>query len=120
MESAQQRRNMASSDDSAGLALLRKWHATEKLIRATFLPHPSSENEYSFVAFGKIADPQDAVLHVSGKDFELVCDLRAGDFRRVISDDLMREHSPSLVGKEPESIEIVFSWGERLLLTAPS
>jgi hypothetical protein len=111
---------MNSSDDNPGLTLLRKWHAAEKLIRATFSPSPTVETEFSFIAFGKIADPQDAVLHVSGKDFELICDLRAGTFKHVISDDLMREHSPSLVGKEPESIEIEFSWGERLLLTVPS
>jgi hypothetical protein len=109
---------MDSSDENPGLALLRKWQTTEKLIRATFQTAVTSE--FAFIAVGKIEGAIGAELHIAGKDFDFTCDLTVGSFEHVVSEEFMREFSPSLIGREPESLDIVFSWNERLQLTVPS
>jgi hypothetical protein len=107
---------MASPEES-GRALLKTWHTTSQLIRVGF---SSVAGDVVFAAFGIIAEPPSDVLHVSGKAFDLVCDLRRCAFEDVASEDLLRKISADLVGKQPETITLVLEWNNRLVLTKPS
>ena len=109
---------MHSSDDSAGRALLRKWQNKDIVIRIHF--ETAVTAEVSFTAFGKIAELTDRSVRIEGKGFDLACDLATGRFEEVASEELLLSINPSLVGKQPETLTLVFYWNERCVLTRPS
>jgi hypothetical protein len=116
--SAPERRNITSSDDSEGLTLLKKWQTMDAVIRAGFSTF--AEPDCVFTAFGKIKSVDSLALHLTGKDFDLVCGLSGKEFENVCDEDLLRKINPALVGRQPETLTIVFAWGERCTLTRPS
>jgi hypothetical protein len=98
---------MDSSEENLGLALLRKWKITGKEISLIFTTGIGEECE--FRATGKVKNVSAELLHLEGKTFEWACDLRIVGFGPVCSEELLARVSPSLIGKQPETIELRFS-----------
>jgi len=109
---------MDSSDDSAGRALLNKWKTMDAVVRAKFTTMGTCD--CVFEAFGKIAALESGLVHIGGEEFNLICALPPGSFKDVCDEELLFRINPALVGKQPETLTIVFAWNEECVLTRPS
>lgn len=109
---------MDSSEENLGLALLRKWKITGKEISLIFTS--GIGEECVFRATGKVEDVTPDLLHITGKSFDWVCDLRIVGFGPACSEEFLAKTSPSLIGKQEETIDLLFSRDGLCKLSAAS
>jgi hypothetical protein len=111
-----EKRNMRSSQDSAGIKLLNKWKTKLESTNRPTSVRLSFTGVVTFTGVGVIVFFDDSELRVSGVGFDLSLNLEDALFENTVSEEHLRS-----IGADPafcgEGTDIVAEWGTVNLTT---